>query len=109
MHYKIGVYGSTTKGSKEAVNLAEELGTQLARNQVIVITGACSGMPYVVASAAKRDSKPIGVLRRTGGLADELPHWFYRLPQKSESRVILSDNPSQLVSLLLRELQQLTD
>jgi hypothetical protein len=40
------------------------------------------------------DGKPIGVFTGTGGLADELPHWFLKL----------RNNPSEIVSFLLKEL-----
>jgi predicted Rossmann-fold nucleotide-binding protein len=52
--YKIGVYGSNITESEEAVQFAQTLGKELAQNNVVVITGACSGMPYAVASAAKQ-------------------------------------------------------
>ncbi len=54
MKYKIGVYGSNITEGVEAVRLAQELGDVLARYNVIVVTGGCSGMPYAVAQAAKR-------------------------------------------------------
>lgn len=193
--YKIGVYGSNITESEEAVQFAQTLGKELAQNNVVVITGACSGMPYAVASAAKQkgadvwgfspevgeeeqkraypldditvytklfyvpqqhdrlffldenlspsqdwsarlkyrnvistihadagiiisggwgsmneftnllyDGKPIGVFTGTGGLADELPHWFLKLRKKSESTIYFSNNPSEIVSFLLKEL-----
>ncbi len=54
MKYKIGIYGSNITESKEAVQLAQELGSALAQNDIIVVTGGCSGMPYAVAHAAKQ-------------------------------------------------------
>ena len=54
MKHKIGIYGSNTRESDTAVSLSQALGEMLAENDLIVITGGCSGMPYVVASAAKR-------------------------------------------------------
>jgi predicted Rossmann-fold nucleotide-binding protein len=59
MTYKIGVYGSNVAEGEEAVQLAQALGKELARNNVVVITGACSGMPYAVASAAKQQGAEI--------------------------------------------------
>lgn len=59
MKYKIGVYGSNVTEGEESVQLAQALGAELARNHVIVITGACSGMPYAVASAAKRQGAEV--------------------------------------------------
>jgi predicted Rossmann-fold nucleotide-binding protein len=54
MIWKIGVYGSNVLENEAAVRLAQELGLVLAQNDVMVVTGGCSGMPYVVAQAAKR-------------------------------------------------------
>ncbi|MBV9258652.1 MAG: hypothetical protein JO215_11595 [Ktedonobacteraceae bacterium] len=53
MKYKIGIFGSNIAEGEKAVKLARDLGAELAQSNVIVITGACSGMPYAVASAAK--------------------------------------------------------
>lgn len=54
MTYKIGVYGSNVSEGEVAVALGKTLGRVLAQQQCIVITGACSGMPYVVAYEAKQ-------------------------------------------------------
>jgi predicted Rossmann-fold nucleotide-binding protein len=54
MTYKIGVYGSNISEGESAVLLGKELGQALALHHCIVITGACSGMPYVVAHEAKQ-------------------------------------------------------
>jgi predicted Rossmann-fold nucleotide-binding protein len=51
------------------------------------------------------DGKPIGILTGTGGLADELAGWFPKLRKKSASKVLFSDNPEDLVSLLIDELE----
>lgn len=195
MHYKIGIFGSNILESEQAIRLAQELGNELAKKNCIVITGACSGMPYAVAATAKQkgaevwgftpardiaeqksaypsdditvydrlfyvpqhyeqlfypaekppvaqdwdarlkyrnvistinadagiivsggwgtlneftnliyEGKPIGVLMGTGGLADELPQWFPRLRKKSESQVLFSSAPDEIVTLLINEL-----
>ena len=52
MTRKIGIYGSNIAESDYAVSLARRLGRELAHRQCIVITGACSGMPYLVAHEA---------------------------------------------------------
>ncbi|WP_069801195.1 hypothetical protein [Thermogemmatispora onikobensis] len=52
MPFKIGVYGSNIVESERALSLARQLGQALAERSCIVITGACSGMPYAVARAA---------------------------------------------------------
>jgi predicted Rossmann-fold nucleotide-binding protein len=52
MTHKIGVYGSNISEGEQAETLGKELGEMLARYHCIVITGACSGMPYIVAQEA---------------------------------------------------------
>lgn len=52
MVYKIGVYGSNINEGESASDLGVKLGKALAERGCIVVTGACSGMPYVVAHAA---------------------------------------------------------
>ena len=54
MKHKIGVYGSSIVEADGSTQLAQELGAALAQKNVIVITGGCSGLPYAVASKAKR-------------------------------------------------------
>ena len=54
MTYKIGVYGSNISEGAKAVILGNALGKVLAQHHCTVITGACSGMPYVVAHEAKQ-------------------------------------------------------
>ena len=48
------------------------------------------------------EGKPIGVITETGGLADELPVWFHKLRKKSESKVVFSHSPLEIVSFLLK-------
>jgi len=50
--YKIGVFGSAINENNKTIKKAKELGKELGKykNKVIVVTGACSGMPYMVAS-----------------------------------------------------------
>jgi predicted Rossmann-fold nucleotide-binding protein len=54
MKYKIGVFGSSAGDMEKVVPKAVEIGEALARHadSVIVITGACTGLPYVAAKAA---------------------------------------------------------
>jgi len=47
--YKIGVFGSAVKEGKKAQEKAEELGKELSKHNIIVITGAADGIPYKVA------------------------------------------------------------
>jgi len=54
MKYKIGVYGSAAGDYQAFVPLAQQVGQLLGEHadSVIVLTGACSGLPYVAAKAA---------------------------------------------------------
>ena len=55
MKYKIGIFGSAAAGSAtittDVKQLAEQVGQALAKHkdEVIVITGGCSGLPYTAA------------------------------------------------------------
>src|SRR5437879_2847728 len=59
MTYKIGVYGSNVSEGEEAVALGKTLGRVLALHRCTVITGACSGMPYIVAHEAKQQGADV--------------------------------------------------
>lgn len=56
MKVKIGIYGSSAGESEDAILKAKELGRALEKykEKVIIITGACSGIPYAVAYAAAK-------------------------------------------------------
>lgn len=54
MTWKIGVYGSNINEGEVATSLGRALGKALVECACIIITGACSGMPYVVAHEAAR-------------------------------------------------------
>src|SRR5260221_13305928 len=54
MKYKIGVFGSAVKEHPDAIEKAIELGKVLANKNAIVITGACTGMPYFAAYKAAK-------------------------------------------------------
>jgi predicted Rossmann-fold nucleotide-binding protein len=59
LKYKIGIFGSNIKESEQALHSAQQLGNALAEHNVIVVTGACSGMPYIVARAAREKGAEI--------------------------------------------------
>jgi len=50
--YKIGIFGSAINESDKAVETAKELGRVLGNKNVVLITGACAGMPDIVAQEA---------------------------------------------------------
>lgn len=59
MQYKIGVFGSAVHEHSSAIAKTIELGKVLAQEKVIIITGGCSGMPYLAASEAAKQGAMI--------------------------------------------------
>jgi len=56
MNYKIGIFGSAIKEAPQAMEKAAELGKELAKqSELMVITGACTGVPYAVAYSARKN------------------------------------------------------
>jgi predicted Rossmann-fold nucleotide-binding protein len=56
MKYKIGVFGSAAGELDKVIPKAKELGRELAayNQKVIVVTGGCSGLPYIIAAEAAK-------------------------------------------------------
>lgn len=52
MKYKIGIFGSALGETEEMKKKARELGEVLSKTDSILITGACTGLPYDVVSTA---------------------------------------------------------
>lgn len=61
MKYKIGVYGSAVDDIQETTQKATELGNELGKNDVILITGAGHGIPYLVATTAVKSNPKIEI------------------------------------------------
>ncbi len=61
MKYKIGIFGSAVEGKKEINRLAFQLGRELGkyRNKIILITGASTGLPYIVSNEAAKQGVEI--------------------------------------------------
>lgn len=59
MQFKIGVFGSAATESDEIAEKARLVGHYLGINKAIIITGACSGLPYIAALAAFKNSAEI--------------------------------------------------
>lgn len=59
MKYKIGVFGSAEGDIKPLFTKARELGSALADEQIIIITGASNGLPYQVALQASKKGAEI--------------------------------------------------
>lgn len=56
--FKIGVFGSAEGNFENILKKTNHLGDELAKQNTIIITGACNGLPYQVALAAsKKDAE----------------------------------------------------
>jgi predicted Rossmann-fold nucleotide-binding protein len=51
MLYKIGIFGSASGGTNEIIKKAQKIGKILAKNNCLIINGACNGLPYEAAKA----------------------------------------------------------
>lgn len=187
MQIKIGVFGSAEGDIEHTFKKARQLGEILASKNVIIITGACGGIPYQAAYAAYKKGaqiwgyspyknfkahtegesdydnniykklffipkniqdfknilvsrkyrnviscancdggiiicgrwgtmneftnlfdlgKVIGVLIKTGGVADELLSLNKKLHKISKAKVIFSSSPQKLVNMVIDELKK---
>lgn len=61
MKVKIGIFGSSAFNSNEILLKAKSLGSALGTYDVILITGACTGLPYAVVSQAFQSNKKIEI------------------------------------------------
>lgn len=59
MKFKIGVFGSSNHPSVELSEKARELGKCFNKNKTILVTGGCSGLPYIAASEASKNGVEI--------------------------------------------------
>lgn len=66
--YKIGIFGSASgKIETNSVEKAKKLGISLSKYQINIITGACSGLPYLAAhEAASKGSSVLGYSPKLG-------------------------------------------
>ncbi|OHB23738.1 MAG: hypothetical protein A3J67_05085 [Parcubacteria group bacterium RIFCSPHIGHO2_02_FULL_48_10b] len=80
LKYKVSISGAaiTDHCGSNAVEMAEEVGRELARRGVVVITGATTGIPYWAAKGAKEEG---GFVIGYSPAASEASHVkTYRLP-----------------------------
>ncbi len=49
--------------------------------------------------------KVIGILTKTGGIADELPRLIKKISKKSKSKIFFSSSPKELVGMIIKELK----
>lgn len=78
--YKIAVSGSADPDvcSPERVDLAREIGREIARQGAVLVTGATTGMPYFAAQGAKEEE---GMVIGISPASSERAHRrVYRLP-----------------------------
>lgn len=61
MKYKVGIFGSSENETESMRVRAQALGKILAPKDIILITGACSGLPYQVVSVAHQTNKKIEI------------------------------------------------
>lgn len=60
MSFKIGIFGSAEGNFEKVLGKAKELGRELSKHDLILITGASTGLPYeVIETAKERGSKEI--------------------------------------------------
>ena len=69
--YKIGVFGSAEGDLQKIFNKAHLLGKELAKQKVIVITGASTGLPYEVTKTAKKNGAEIWGYSQATNLKDQ--------------------------------------
>ncbi|PIR86835.1 MAG: hypothetical protein COU11_03185 [Candidatus Harrisonbacteria bacterium CG10_big_fil_rev_8_21_14_0_10_49_15] len=80
LKYKICVSGAAETGlcSKNAIQLAEEMGREIARAGMVLVTGATTGIPYWAAKGAKEAG---GMVIGLSPASSEISHIkTYRLP-----------------------------
>lgn len=187
MAYKIGVFGSSEGDIEHIFEKARKLGETLATKDVIVITGACGGIPYYTALAAHQKGaqiwgyspykdykthiegeadydnsiykklffipkniqafknilvarkyrnvistancdagiiisgrwgtmneftnlydmgKVIGLLTKSGGIADEIVLLNKKIRKKSKAKLVFSNSPEKLVESVIKELKK---
>lgn len=71
MKYKIGVFGSAEGDLDKLIDIAHKLGEELATHNVILITGASTGLPYEVAKTAKKAGTEIWGYSQATNLKDQ--------------------------------------
>ncbi len=57
--FKIGIFGSAEGNFEHVLEKTTQLGNELAKQNITIITGACSGLPYQVALAASKNGAEI--------------------------------------------------
>jgi hypothetical protein len=91
--YKIGVMGSAGRGKmlpKDLLEKAREIGREIARNDCILITGACMGTPHkAVIGAGEEGGISIGISPSTNIKEHTRPPMSYPSPPKNLVRKVI--------------------
>ena len=88
--YKICVSGAAVikHCSKKIIQLSQELGKEIAKRDIVLVTGATTGVPFWVAKGAKEAE---GIVVVVSPAASEKAHLLkYRLPVKYHDLIIFS-------------------
>lgn len=59
MKFKIGVFGSAEGNISEIITKARALGKELGKKNIIVVTGASTGLPYEASVVAKKEGAQV--------------------------------------------------
>lgn len=60
MNFKIGIFGSSADEIENTpIEKAKELGRALSKYKITLITGACSGLPYLAALYGSKNGNPV--------------------------------------------------
>lgn len=71
MRFKMGIFGSAEGNLEKIFNKAHLLGKELGKQNIIVITGASTGLPYEVAKTAKAAGAEIWGYSQATNLKDQ--------------------------------------
>jgi predicted Rossmann-fold nucleotide-binding protein len=71
MKPKIGIFGSAAGDLTNIIPIARELGDCLSKQDVVLITGACNGLPYEVVSTAAQKGSEIWGFSQSANKADQ--------------------------------------
>ncbi len=77
MKYKIGIFGSSAGDLEKIIPKAHQLGETLGKENVILITGACDGLPYEVVFTAHKSGTEVWGYSQASDLATQkqfVPH-----------------------------------
>jgi predicted Rossmann-fold nucleotide-binding protein len=99
--YKIGVFGSAVGATPEIEKNAAVLGEEIAKNNCILINGACLGLPHIAAMAAtKKGGKTIGYTAGTS-LKDHLEVQKY--PSEGHTELVFVPKSLKLNKFVARK------